>query len=98
MNIRNTVQRGYADGMVNLRTHDIIAKTAHVSYKDTLRVLIALRAVGKELDLSTDEILSMPYSREKPTPQQAHACSVAYLRMHETECLRGYLCEVEQLT
>lgn len=83
--------------MSNLRIHDLIAKTAHVSHKNSLRVLIALRAVGVEVDLSADEIVNLPYSRQKSTPDEARACEQAYLRMHETNCMQKYLYEVEQI-
>ncbi len=92
-----THHSNYTKNMAHLRIHDLIAKTAHVSHKNTLRVLIALRAVSAELDCAVDSIANAPYSGDKPTPDQARACNAAYLRMHETGCMRKYLFEVEQV-
>lgn len=97
MYTEKTYHTSYAKDMTHLRIHDLIAKTAHVSYKNTLRVLIALRAVSAELDCAVDSIANAPYSGRKPTPDQARACNEAYLRMHETGCMRKYLFEVEQV-
>lgn len=87
----------YTKRIAQLRIHDLVAKTAHVSHKNTLRVLIALRAVGIEVDLSADEIVNLAYCSEKPTPEQARACNQAYLGMHESGCMQKYLYEVEQI-
>lgn len=97
MRRESTHHATYTRGMDALRVHDLIAKTANVNYKNTLRVLIALRAVGEELDLAADEILNWPYSGEKPNPEQAIACNRAYLRMNETGRMQKYLYEVEQV-
>jgi len=92
-----THHRDYVKGMAALRVHDLIAKTANVNYRNTLRVLIALRAVSAELDLTADEVLAFTYSGDKPSPAQAIACNRAYLRMNETDCMQKYLYEVEQI-
>lgn len=84
-------------GIEHLRIHDLIAKTAHVSHTNTLRVLIALRAVGTEFDLTADEIVNLPYSREKPSRLQSMDCERAYLQMHERGSLQRYLYQVEQI-
>jgi len=84
-------------GIEHLRIHDLIAKTAHVSHMNTLRVLIALRAIGTQFDLTADEIVNLPYSKEKPSPLQRRDCEHVYLQMHESGCLQKYLYQVEQI-
>lgn len=84
-------------GIEDLRIHDLIAKTSHVSHTNTLRVLVALRAVSAEFDLTADEIVNLPYSKEKPSPLQSRYCERAYLQMHERGCLQKYLYQVEQI-
>ena len=81
----------------NLRIHDFIAKAAHVRIKDTLRVLIALRVVAEEYDLDPKTILGLRYSFDKPTPEQAKQCEIAYSWMYENEDIAKGLFEIEQL-
>lgn len=46
---RKGVNSGYtAKNLLHLRVHDLIAKTADLRLKDTLRVLLALRVVAEE--------------------------------------------------
>lgn len=82
----------------NLRIHDLIAKTAHVSMKNTLRVLIALRVVAEEYDLDPYTILGLRYSFDKPTPEQAQQCEIAYTWMYGNEDIAKGLFEIEQLS
>lgn len=79
-----------------LRIHDLVAKVAHVRLKDTLRVLVALRAVSEEYDSPIDDILTIPYSADKPTSDQARDCQRAYSWMYDNEHLNKLLCEIEQ--
>lgn len=80
-----------------LRMHDLIAKVAHTRLKDALRVLLALRAVAEEYDLSPESILAMTYSPERPTSAQARDCERAYWWMYDNKRLNALLCEIEQL-
>ena len=66
-----------------LRFNDLIAKVANVRINDTLRVMVALRAVAEQYELSVDEILDLPYSAQKPTADQARECDRAYVCMYE---------------
>ncbi|NMG31090.1 hypothetical protein [Aromatoleum evansii] len=84
-------------GLPHLRLHDLIAKTSHVRLKETLRVLVALKAVAREYDMSADAIVHLPYSLEKPSPPQWRQCEIAYLWMYDTGALEKYLFEIEQI-
>lgn len=79
-----------------LRINDLIAKVAHVRIKDALRVLIALRAVSEEYELPISIILNMPYSADKPTPEQVRDCEHAYWWMYDNPHLNNLLSEIEQ--
>jgi hypothetical protein len=65
--------------------------------KDTLRVLIALRIVAEEYDFHPETILGLQYSLDKPTPEQAQQCEIAYTWMYENEDISKGLFEIEQL-
>lgn len=65
----------------NLRVHDLIAKTAHVTIKDTTRVLLAARVVAEYLGCSLQEIADSPCPTSRPTPEQADACSEEFRMM-----------------
>ncbi len=80
-----------------LRIHDLIAKTAHVSLKNTVRVLLALRAVAKGSLLSADEILVAPYQTSRPSPEATQHCEEAYLWLYDDEEVAKTLFEIEQL-
>ncbi len=80
-----------------LRIHDLVAKVAHVRLKDSLRVLLALKAVAEEYDLAAEEILTLSYSPEKPTPMQARHCQIGYSWMYENPEIAKILCAIEQL-
>jgi hypothetical protein len=98
MNQINAMKLAYRDGLSDLRIHDLIAKTAHVRIKDALRILIALRAVCREYDFSTDSVLEMAFSEARPTPAEARQCEVAYSWMHENDEIAKDLYEIERLS
>jgi hypothetical protein len=98
MNQVDTMKLAYREGLSELRIHDLIAKTAHVRIKDALRVLIALRAVCREYDFSTESVLELAFSEAKPTPPQARQCEVAYNWMHENTEIAKDLYEIERLS
>lgn len=79
-----------------LRLNDLIAKVAHVRIKDTLRVMVALRVVAEQYDLSVEEVLDLPYSAQKPTANQASECDRAYIGMYENHRLNKLLFKLEQ--
>lgn len=85
------------EGLFHLRVHDLIAKTADLRLKDTLRVLLALRVVAEEYDLDPQVILTMPYSAQRPTPDQTRQCEAAYAWMYDNDDLSRSLYEIEQL-
>lgn len=80
-----------------LRIHDLVAKTAHVSLKNTLRVLLALRAVARSGDLTADEILDRPYQASRPSSEAAQHCKEAYLWLYDDQEVTKTLFEIEQL-
>lgn len=96
MNTNHTQASSTIQQLTHLRTHDVIAKLAHVSYRQTARVLIALRAVSIELEMTADQLLALPMPRDRPTPAQSQACSAAFLRICDTDSMRKYLYAIEQ--
>ena len=69
----------------HLRVGDVIAKTARVTIKDTLRVLAALDAVAYMYGCSIDEILEdIPYDPRRPSPENVAACERAYFDLHHS--------------
>lgn len=84
-------------GNDDLRIHDLIAKAAGVRLKDTLRVLVALRAVAEEYDTESEAILMLPYTADRPTFGQARQCDQAYVWMYDNTELARTLYELEQL-
>lgn len=64
-----------------LRVNDLVAKTARVTLKDTVRVMLALDTVAEFLGTSTDDLLGLVFSTDKPTPEQAEMCSKAFAEM-----------------
>lgn len=85
------------EDLFHLRVHDLIAKTADLRLKDTLRVLLALRIVAEEYDLDPAVILTMPYSTQRPTPDEKRQCEAAYAWMYDNDELSRSLYEIEQL-
>lgn len=63
-----------------LRIEDLVAKVAKASLKDTIRVMIALQIVGREFDLTLNEMVPHTYDfgvgRAEPT--QVAAVEQAY--------------------
>lgn len=56
------------------RVHDLVAKTARVTIKDTLRVMLALRLVADHMGCAMEELVDIPYDLARATPEQAEAC------------------------
>ena len=68
--------------LVHLRVADLIAKTARVTLKDTLRVIAALDAVSYFMDKGpTDIVDEMDYSAERPEPSNVAACEQQFFEM-----------------
>lgn len=63
------------------RVHDLVAKTARVTIKDTFRVLMAARVVAEHLDCSLEELTKLPCDLNRATPEQADACSEEFKLM-----------------
>lgn len=76
----------------NLRIHDLIAKTAHVTLKDTLRVILSMQVVAKHLNCTLEEIAELSFDLSKATPEQAESCTAEFnmLRKHLKESNREY--------
>jgi hypothetical protein len=71
--------------LANLRATDLIAKTAKVTIKDTLRVLIAARAVCRFLGLSFDKIADRQHSPDRPSSDNVAACEQAYAELEAAD-------------
>ncbi len=67
----------------NCRVADLVAKTARVSIKDTIRVLLAFDTVADFLNISTETLLEERMSRQKATKEQSVDCERAYAMMRE---------------
>lgn len=70
----------------NLRAADLIAKTAKVTLKDTLRVLIAADLAAFLLDTDFEDMLdkiSDDMSAARPQPENIAACEQAYFQLQE---------------
>jgi hypothetical protein len=85
---RNSATRnGMAFGPVTeddgLRVHDLVAKTARVTLKDTIRVMLAVKKVSEALGKPEAEIVSRPFSVVKPNQANAEACEATYQTMIE---------------
>lgn len=70
----------------NLRLPDLIAKTARVTLKDTMRVMLALDAVAYLCGVEPSEILDAAgYAAGRPTPENVAACEQASYALREGE-------------
>lgn len=81
----------------HVRTHDLIAKTARVTIKDTLRVVLAMQVVAKHLGCSMEEISALPYDLNRATPEQAEACSEEFKLMCKQLNEAGHGDEIKRL-
>jgi hypothetical protein len=76
----------------NLRIADLIAKTARVTLKDTLRVLAALDAVSFGYDVSMETLIDrVNYEPSRPTPEQVAACEQEFFHLRQDDHLRAAL-------
>lgn len=78
----HTLPEDYAH-LKGLRINDLVAKTARVTLKDTVRVLLALDTVAEFLGTSTDDLLGLRFSVEKPDAEQAEKCNQAFREMED---------------
>lgn len=74
----------------SLRVADLIAKTARVTLKDTLRVLAALDAVSFSYDVSMETLIDLiDYEPSRPTPEQVAACEQEFFQLRREDHLRA---------
>lgn len=76
--VMNSIGKGFPN---NLRPADVIAKTARVTLKDTVRVLVALDAVLEEAGVSFESFMVAYWGKftfEQATPENAEACEQFY--------------------
>lgn len=73
----------------NLRMQDLIAKTARVTLLDTIRVLLALKAVSHAYagELFTPIDFVGPLSPTRPTPENVAACEQAFFALREGDMM-----------
>lgn len=69
-----------------LRIADVVAKVAHVSLKDTLRVMASLDAISYNLDLAPVDLLdACTYSISRPAPENVAACEAMYFSVTHSD-------------
>jgi hypothetical protein len=72
------------NGNPNLRLVDLVAKTAKVSLKDAMRVLLAADILTAATGKTIDEItVDQNFSLRKPTEEEASACEYASFALHQ---------------
>lgn len=60
---------------VGLRVADLVAKTARVSLRDTMRVMAILDAVALHFDADIEEVIDVcTYDASRPMPENITAC------------------------
>lgn len=64
----------------DVRVLDIVAKTAKTTARDTARVLVAVRLVCQQLDLTLEDLVpdTLSFELTRPTPENVAACEQAY--------------------
>jgi len=70
----NRIGKGFP---CNLRPADVIAKTARVTLKDTVRVLVALDAVLEQAGISFESFMDTywdNFTAERAAPENSEAC------------------------
>ncbi len=75
---RNATPRLPITATEELRVHDLIAKTAHVTLKDTIRVMLAIKMLSEALGTPEAELLSRPFTASKPSEANSEACNETY--------------------
>jgi hypothetical protein len=71
--------------LANLRVADLVAKTAKVTFKDTVRVLIAARAVCKMFGIPLSQLADAQHDGTKPTSDNVTACEQAYAELETAD-------------
>ena len=69
------------NGHSGLRVHDLVAKTAHVTLKDTVRVMQSLQMVADYLGCSLHQLVAMTHDPLRPSQAQSTACERAYFEL-----------------
>lgn len=68
----------------NLRVGDLVAKTARVTLKDTMRALLSLQALSAATGRTTDELLSdMVIDTTRARPENVAACELAHYELKD---------------
>ncbi len=68
----------------NLRIADLVAKTARVTLKDTMRVMQAIKAVACLYDTYADDLIELTvYDTDRPEPENVAACEHASFEMRQ---------------
>lgn len=65
----------------NIRIHDLVAKTARVTLKDTVRVIQSMQVVANHMGSTLEEIASLPFDTNRATPEQVEACAEEFKLM-----------------
>lgn len=68
-----------------LRVPDILAKTARVTLKDTLRVLAALDALAYQYNVDPADIVEqLVYDTSRPLPENVAACEQEFFALRRS--------------
>lgn len=71
------------DKYPDLRPADLVAKGAHVSSKQTIRVLLAAQAICRQLNIPFNQLVYQAEEATRPTPQNVTACEQAYVDLRD---------------
>lgn len=71
--------------LASLRPADLVAKTAKVTFKDTVRVLIAARAFCKHYGIPFSQLADALHDDTRPTSDNVAACEQAYGELETAE-------------
>ncbi len=81
----------------NARVHDLIAKTARVTIKDTLRVVLSMQVIANHLGCTMEEIAALPFDPNRATPEQSEACTEEFRLMCKQLNEAGHGDEIKRL-
>lgn len=71
--------------LADLRPTDLIAKTAKVTLKDTVRVLVAARAFCKHYGIPFNQLADSMHDGSRPTSDNVAACEQAYAELESAD-------------
>lgn len=70
-------------GQSELRVHDLVAKAARVTLKDTVRVMQSLQLVSNFLGCSLHQLVAMTHDPGRASVTQSGACEQAFIALQD---------------